>query len=107
MTPEKVTVDARGVLCPVPIIRLARVAADLPPDAVVELFTDDPAAQYDVPAWCRLRGHELVRTEPATDIRPDSQAVGPTGPEPSAPNVDPDQALRHVIRIGGPTHAGG
>ena len=106
MTSEPVTIDARGVLCPVPIIRLARVAAGLPPDAVVELFTDDPAAQYDVPAWCRLRGHELVGTEPMGDLRSGLHAVGPTGPEPSAPNADPDRAVRHVIRIGGPTQSG-
>ncbi len=104
---EPVTIDARGVLCPVPIIRLARAAADLPRDSVIELVTDDPAALYDVPAWCRLRGHELVRTEPATDLGPGSQSAGPTGPEPNVPNVDPDEALRHVIRIGGPTHGRG
>ena len=75
-----------------------------PGDSVVELLTDDPAARYDVPAWCRLRGHELVRTEPATDLSPGAPGEGPTGPEPSAPNVDPDDALRHVIRIGGPAH---
>lgn len=112
MTPEPVarepvTIDARGVLCPVPIIRLARAAANLPRDSVIELVTDDPAALYDVPAWCRLRGHELVRTEPATDLGPGSQGAGPTGPEPNVPNVDPDEALRHVIRIGGPTHGRG
>lgn len=112
MTPEPaapapVTLDARGVLCPVPIIRLARAAAGLPRDAVVELVTDDPAARYDVPAWCRLRGHELVRTEPAADVIAGSTAAGPTGPEPSAPNIDPGEALRHVIRIGGPTPEGG
>jgi tRNA 2-thiouridine synthesizing protein A len=97
---EPVTIDARGVLCPVPIIRLARAAAELPRDSVVELLTDDPAAQYDVPAWCRLRGHALVRTEPATDLGPGVQGTGPTGAEPSVPNADPDPALRHVIRIG-------
>ena len=47
------------MLCPVPIIRLARTASSLPPGSLVELLTDDPAAEYDVPAWCRLRGHEL------------------------------------------------
>ena len=40
----EVTVDARGVLCPVPIIRLARAAAARPAGTVLELLTDDPAA---------------------------------------------------------------
>jgi len=55
-------VDARGLRCPLPVIRLARGAKDLPAGALVELWATDPAARADVPAWCRMRGHELVRT---------------------------------------------
>ena len=107
MTTPDATVEARGVLCPVPIIRLARAAAALPVDSLIELRTDDPAAEYDVPAWCRLRGHHLVLTEPlAADADGpgpgDSGAPGAAGPEPHAPNASPGQALRHVIRLGGP-----
>lgn len=103
MTTPDATVEARGVLCPVPIIRLARAAAALPADSLIELRTDDPAAEYDVPAWCRLRGHHLVLTEPlATDAdRPGADGAGTTAPEPHAPNANPGQALRHLIRLGG------
>lgn len=55
-------VDARGLRCPLPVIRLARAAKDLPAGALVDLWATDPAARADVPAWCRLRGHELVAT---------------------------------------------
>jgi TusA-related sulfurtransferase len=59
--PGPVTVvDARGLRCPLPVIRLARAAKDLPAGALVELWATDPAARADVPAWCRMRGHELV-----------------------------------------------
>lgn len=108
MTPPDATVEARGVLCPVPIIRLARAAGSLPAGSVIELLTDDPAAEYDVPAWCRLREHELVRTEPLAAAAPDpavTGATGATGPEPHTPNAHPGQALRHVIRLGGPARA--
>jgi TusA-related sulfurtransferase len=93
------------VLCPVPIIRLARAAGTLPEGSLVELLTDDPAAEYDVPAWCRLRGHELLRTEPLGGDAPatgSAAGTGRTGPEPYAPNGNPAQALRHLIRLGGP-----
>jgi tRNA 2-thiouridine synthesizing protein A len=98
-----VTVEARGVLCPVPIIRLARAAGALPEGSLVELLTDDPAAEYDVPAWCRLRGHELLSTEPLHGAAASGSAADPgsTGPEPHAPNVHPAQALCHLIRLGG------
>lgn len=53
-------VDARGSLCPQPIIDIARFAAKAPAGTVVTLLADDPAADADVPAWCRMRGHDLL-----------------------------------------------
>ncbi len=52
--------DERGRLCPLPVIALARAAAELPAGAVLRLWADDPAARVDVPAWCRMKGHELL-----------------------------------------------
>jgi len=95
------TVEARGVLCPVPIIRLARTAGSLPPGSLVEVLTDDPAAEYDIPAWCRLRGHELLATRALVDAVPVPAHVSAAGPEPAAPNERPGQALRHLIRLAG------
>ncbi|SER90842.1 TusA-related sulfurtransferase [Pedococcus cremeus] len=60
--PEPPVVDARGLRCPLPVIRLAQAAKDLPAGALVEVWATDPAARADVPAWCRMRGHELVAT---------------------------------------------
>jgi tRNA 2-thiouridine synthesizing protein A len=100
VTAADATVEARGVLCPVPIIRLARTASSLPSGSLIELLTDDPAAEYDVPAWCRLRGHELVTTETLDDDVIPESSVGPAGPEPHTPNENPGQALRHLIRLG-------
>ena len=53
-------VDARGTMCPVPVIRLARAARDLPEGATVVLLADDVAAWSDVPAWARMKGHEVT-----------------------------------------------
>ena len=53
-------VDARGLACPLPVIRAAQAARDLPDGALVTILATDPAARYDVPAWSRLRGHELL-----------------------------------------------
>ncbi|GAA1895315.1 sulfurtransferase TusA family protein [Lapillicoccus jejuensis] len=60
-------VDARGQRCPLPVIRLARAAADLGPGALVRVLATDPAAATDVPAFCRMRGHALVATQDAGD----------------------------------------
>lgn len=64
--PADVTVDARGRLCPAPVIELARAALALA-SGVIEVLADDPAARTDIPAWCRMRGARLVSVEPLGD----------------------------------------
>lgn len=63
--PAEVVVDARGRRCPLPVIDLAKVAAGLAEGAVVTVVADDPAAGVDIPAWCRLRGHDFLGEQPA------------------------------------------
>lgn len=50
---QALVVDQIGALCPRPVIALA---AALRTAEVVVLLADDPAAEHDVPAWCRLSG---------------------------------------------------
>jgi tRNA 2-thiouridine synthesizing protein A len=52
--------DCRGKRCPLPVIELARRITDVEIGSVVRVLADDPAAAVDIPAWCRLRGHEYV-----------------------------------------------
>jgi TusA-related sulfurtransferase len=54
--PPALVVDARGRRCPLPVIELARRIGEIPLGAVIAVLADDPAAAYDIPAWCRLRG---------------------------------------------------
>jgi tRNA 2-thiouridine synthesizing protein A len=60
-------IDARGLLCPLPVIRLARAAVDAAPGTLLTIWATDPAARLDVPAWARMRGHEVVRVEDLPD----------------------------------------
>ena len=64
---QVVELDCRGLRCPAPVIRLARLASTLSPGVVVEVACDDPAALTDVPAWCRMRGHEYAGRHDAED----------------------------------------
>jgi tRNA 2-thiouridine synthesizing protein A len=61
VTPDLV-LDCRGMRCPLPVIELARRIGEVDVGGVVAVVADDPAAVTDVPAWCRLRGHEYVGT---------------------------------------------
>jgi tRNA 2-thiouridine synthesizing protein A len=56
-----VIIDMRGRKCPAPIIALGKQSR-LTPGATVSLLADDPAADFDVPAWCRMAGGELLST---------------------------------------------
>lgn len=47
-------VDARGLRCPLPVLRLRKFAEGH--RGRIELLTDDPAAEADVPAYARERG---------------------------------------------------
>jgi len=62
-----VELDCRGMRCPLPIIRLARLIADVEIGQTVAVVADDPAARPDVPAWCRMRTQEYVGEDTAPD----------------------------------------
>ena len=55
-----IEVDSRGRRCPLPIIDLARRMPAVPLGAVLRVLADDPAAANDIPAWCRMKGHEYL-----------------------------------------------
>ena len=55
-------VDARRLLCPMPVIRLQNRVAELQPGDEVEVVCTDPGALNDIPAWCRINGHRVVAT---------------------------------------------
>lgn len=53
-------VDARGLSCPMPIVRTAQAIKTLAPGAVLEVLATDPGSVKDFAAWCRSTGNELV-----------------------------------------------
>ena len=54
------TIDARGLSCPMPIVKTAQAVKPLPSGTVVELLATDAGSIKDVAAWCRATGNELV-----------------------------------------------
>ena len=53
-------VDARGLACPMPIIRTARAIAEMESGELLEVLATDPGSTKDFVAWSRTTGHELV-----------------------------------------------
>lgn len=56
------TLDARGLLCPLPVLKLRKRIKSLDNGHILELLADDPAAVIDVPHFCSESGHELLET---------------------------------------------
>lgn len=59
--------DARRLLCPLPVIRTQQKIADLSSGDVLNVYCTDPGALHDIPAWCRVHGHQLVKTAEEAD----------------------------------------
>ena len=54
------TLDAKGLMCPMPIVKLAKKMKEMQVGKVLELISDDVGSKEDVPAWCKRTGNELV-----------------------------------------------
>lgn len=55
-----VTVDARGLKCPLPILKAKKALKDLPPAGVLEILATDPGSPPDFEAFCRTTGYVLA-----------------------------------------------
>ncbi|MGR3619502.1 MAG: sulfurtransferase TusA family protein [Roseovarius sp.] len=58
------TIDALGLLCPLPVLRLRKRMQALAPGQVACLLADDPAAAVDVPHFCAEQGHAFLGEAP-------------------------------------------
>lgn len=55
-------IDARDLLCPLPVLRLRKALLDLPVGARLILLATDPMASVDVPHFCQQTGHAMLST---------------------------------------------
>ena len=57
--------DARRLLCPMPVIKVQKLIEELGSDATgerIESICTDPGAMYDIPAWAKVHGHKLIES---------------------------------------------
>jgi tRNA 2-thiouridine synthesizing protein A len=50
-------IDARGLRCPLPVLRMEKRLEAMLPGSTLTLLTTDPVARLDVPLYCRQHGH--------------------------------------------------
>lgn len=57
--------DARGLLCPLPVLKARKRLQTVASGALLTLWADDPAAVIDVPHFCAEAGHKLIEHDQA------------------------------------------
>lgn len=64
---DPLTIDARDLLCPLPVLRLRKRLAALDHGTIVTLYATDPAAIIDVPHFCQQNGHAFLGAQAMAD----------------------------------------
>ncbi len=62
------TLDARGLFCPMPILRTSQEMAKLAAGQVLEVLATDPAAPPDFEAFAKQTGHRLLLSEETAGV---------------------------------------
>ena len=55
--------DARGLKCPLPVLKLEKRLRSLPPGVELIVLATDPIAKIDIPLYCRRQGYALTLVE--------------------------------------------
>lgn len=53
--------DAKGLACPMPIVRTKKVVNELETGQVLEIHVTDKGSKSDLTAWAKSGGHEMLK----------------------------------------------
>ncbi|MDI9850202.1 sulfurtransferase TusA family protein [Rhodoblastus sp. 17X3] len=56
------TLDAKGLNCPLPILRAKKTLKEVPAGGTLEILATDPGSVADFAAFCRTTGNELIES---------------------------------------------
>ncbi len=57
-----ITIDLKGLLCPMPVIRITKQIKEIEIGQIAEVITTDPGSLSDFPAWARKNGNDILET---------------------------------------------
>ncbi|MDA1680584.1 MULTISPECIES: sulfurtransferase TusA family protein [unclassified Bacillus cereus group] len=64
----KQVLDAKGLACPMPIVRTKKAMDTLQTGEVLEVHVTDKGSVKDIPAWANKGGHDIIKHEEAADV---------------------------------------
>jgi tRNA 2-thiouridine synthesizing protein A len=68
MTTIHTTVDAKGLSCPMPIVKTAQAVKGVPAGELMEVLATDPGSVKDFAAWTRATGNAIVEQSEAGGV---------------------------------------
>lgn len=62
------TLDARGLSCPMPIVKLSQAIKEMKSGEIIEVLASDPSFIPDVEAWCRKTEQTLIEINETPEV---------------------------------------
>jgi len=62
------TLDARGLNCPMPVVKTSKEIKEVAVGDVLEVLATDPGSMADITAWCKSTGNELLGMEKGAGV---------------------------------------
>jgi len=59
--------DTTGLLCPLPVLKLKKRIKNINKGEVIKIFTDDPAAELDIPHFCSETNNKILKKKQEKD----------------------------------------
>jgi len=66
--PAPTILDAKGLKCPLPVLRARKAMKDVPPGGLLQVLATDPGAPKDFIHFCETTGNELVENRQDGDV---------------------------------------
>ncbi len=66
--PADSTLDATGLLCPLPVLKARRALRDVPAGGILDVLATDPGAAKDFEHFCQTTGCELLQASEADGV---------------------------------------
>ncbi|MBF0125614.1 MAG: sulfurtransferase TusA family protein [Magnetococcales bacterium] len=63
-----VTLDAKGLNCPLPILRAKKALKGMEPGQILAIEATDPGSAKDFESFCSQTGHELIKASEAGNV---------------------------------------
>ncbi|HEX9092941.1 MAG TPA: sulfurtransferase TusA family protein [Coriobacteriia bacterium] len=57
--------DLKGLLCPLPMVKVSQNIGNVPVGGIVRAVATDPGSMADIPAWAKSTGNEVLSAEKA------------------------------------------